>query len=242
MQHPSAPPKKIIFAQKPEELKPIEGPVQWTILGRNFTLEAHRGEEIDPEDTTKLRDRAKHWGDLRLMYQWRKVVVFKNIDALVLGAEAAIRVEPTQATIDTIDDRLCQVHAEWLQLENVLVAYALKLTALVDVNWVKSIPQVEKHKVIGLQDRLNGHDMINHLREWENYYSQMRALQDQEENKAETRATHVEEAKKAAEARKLADAAEAEANAAKEAVNEPPSEPVQPEPPARKLPSKKWRK
>lgn len=242
MQNHSVPPKNIIFAEKPEDLKPLEGPIKWTVGGRNFILEAHRGEEIDPNDTSKLRDQAKHWGDLRLLYQWRKVVVFKNIDAIILGAEAALKVDPSQPTIDSIDDRLIQVHGEWLQLENSLVAYALKITELVDVNFIRSMPQLEKHKIIALQDRLNGHDMINHLREWENYYAQMRALQDQEENKAEERAALVEEAKKAAEARKLADAAEAEANAAKEAVNEPPSEPLQPEPPSRKLPKKTGRK
>lgn len=176
---------------EPKPIDPLEGPIKWTVCGLNFTLSAN----VDTAESKEL----SNWMTNRLMYQWRKLVIFNKIEATLIGATAVDENQSTAIKKKKDSERdayLKELTGDWLLLENVLVASALKITDPKHSQWIKSIPGLEKLKIINLQDRLNGFDVIQKMMEIKNFHDSAKRVQDLQEKQAEERAKQILEENK----------------------------------------------
>lgn len=175
-------------AVKPvEPLRMIEGPISWVVNGRNFTMTA----DVD----TKEKQALTNWMTERLMYQWRKLVLFQKIESTVVGSIpnslVDIELQERKRRDNDRDEYLYTLTGEWVTLENVLVAHALRLEDPNEAEFIRSISGVDKLKIINIQDRLNGFDVIQKMTEIKNMHALSARLQEVQDKQVEEKAKHL---------------------------------------------------
>lgn len=177
--------------QAPEiaPLEPLKGPIKWIYAKQNFTLIS------DTSDDARTK-----WIAARLSYEWRKVVIFNQLKATVIGAVPACK-KPSVAKDNERDKYIHQLTADWISLENQLVHYALRFhqplceneqekeaRILREAEIVKSEDGHKKLETIAIQDRLNGFDIIQKMMEISNATRAAEALNNFKDRELEERA------------------------------------------------------
>jgi hypothetical protein len=140
--------------QKQEDAPPafdvIPKKVIATIDRKNYPIIAMNEEESDL------------WMSFRLKTHWRQLTLFRQINAKVLGAMYA---SPDQRM--TIDEDINLLTREWITVNNVLVARALrfKIENLTkeNIELIQGLSEGQKLSIIILQDRVNNLDIIKVL-------------------------------------------------------------------------------
>lgn len=107
------------------------------------------------------------WMELRMMAHWRQIVLFRQINSKILGA---IHTDADKRS--DIDGDIANLTREWITINNHLVVQALgfDLENLTEeaVNLVTGLSEPEKAKIIILQDKMNGLDILKKLAEVSN--------------------------------------------------------------------------
>lgn len=113
-------------------------------------------------------DMLKEWVELRLATYYRQIIVFRKISAKVQSGSLSRNKDERLLT----DNDLSEIAHEWITLSNYLTAIALGFN--VDnpkddeSEIIKSLSENEKTKIIMIQDKVNGLDMLSILAEIDN--------------------------------------------------------------------------
>lgn len=169
--------RDIIPPEKIDSYVPMEGPVYYSYDTRNFVL----------NPMTDEKGERQNWITSRLMYQWRQLVYFREIKGLTMASLPASESVDRKRDNDR-DERMAEITAEWVLLENSLCASALGLSDPKEAKYIKTLPICEKLKIIAIQDRLNGFDLIQHLAKIENEIEKHKAFTEAHQKIVEERA------------------------------------------------------
>lgn len=110
-------------------------------------------------------DMLREWMEIRLATYYRQIIIFRNISAKVHSGSLSKNKEDRL----NFDKELSEVAHEWITLSNYLTAISLGFSVdnpeESETEIVKSLSENEKTKIIMIQDKVNGLDMLSVLAE-----------------------------------------------------------------------------
>lgn len=165
--------------------EPLTGPINVTFGKRNFVMDTHRSASGDVD--TPRGD----WIAERLMMEWRRMVTFEGMKGTLLKSFNSARNKQDSQADNDHDEYFYKLAHEWVQLENVLVARALQLNEPRDAEFVRTLDPLDKLKIIGIQDRLNGFDIVRRMMEIQNIKEEAERRKKLQEKLIEERAKQI---------------------------------------------------
>ena len=115
---------------------------------------------------------SQQWTTSRLMSYWRNLVISRQIKAKI--SEVGISSDKENER----DEFLNRLSGEWITLNNVLVAQALRITDPLEAEFVKNLDFIGKNQILSIQDKLNGLDILNELAKVDNALRTSQIMQE----------------------------------------------------------------
>lgn len=150
-----------------------------SIDGKNYPVSAMEQSE------------AEEWMSLRVSTHWRQLVLFRQLSSKVNSAFSLDKDDRNK-----LDEDIHSLTRQWITLNNILVSKSLgfdtsNLTKE-QIDLVHSLDENSKIKILAIQDRLNGLDLINVLADIDSKLSKARK-EIVEKEKEEIKAIQQEE-------------------------------------------------